>query len=66
MDRNLDIDMNVLKKWVANAVLSLIEDHEFDMLSVPKLGEAVKACSIDWFYFPVRNMEISTDKAMNA
>ena len=39
-DRDLDLDMDAIKGWGANAALSLIEDHEFEMLGVPKLGEA--------------------------
>ena len=31
--------MDAIKGWVANAVLSLIEDHEFEMLGVPEPGE---------------------------
>jgi ADP-ribosyl-[dinitrogen reductase] hydrolase len=33
-DRDLDLDMDAIKGWGANAVLSLIEDHEFEMLGV--------------------------------
>lgn len=62
--RDLDLDMNAIKSWGADAVLSLIEEHEFDMLGVPKLGEAVKARSIEWFHFPVRDLDVPTLEAM--
>ena len=63
-DRDLDLDMDAIKGWGASAVLSLIEDHEFEMLGVPKLGEAVKARGVDWFHFPVRDLDTPTDHAM--
>ena len=63
-DRDLDLDMDAIKGWGASAVLSLIEDHEFEMLGVPKLGEAVKARGIDWFHFPVPDLDTPTDDAM--
>lgn len=63
-DRDLDLDMDAIKGWGANAVLSLIEDHEFEMLGVAKLGEAVKARGIEWFHFPIRDLDSPTDDAM--
>lgn len=64
-DRDLDLDMEAIKGWGANAVLSLIEDHEFEMLGVPELGEAVKARGIDWLHFPIRDLDTPTDNAMD-
>lgn len=64
-DRDLELDMDAIKGWGANAVLSLIEDHEFEMLGVPKLGEVVEARGINWFHFPVRDLDIPTDSAMS-
>lgn len=63
-DRDLDLDLDAIKGWGTSAVLSLIEDHEFERLGVPKLGEAVKARGIDWFHFPVRDLDTPADDAM--
>lgn len=63
-DRDLDLDLDVIKTWGADAVLSLIEDHEFEMLSVHNLGEAVKARGIEWFHFPIRDLDTPTDESM--
>lgn len=63
-DRDLDLDLDAVKGWGANAVLSLIEDHEFEMLGVRELGEAVKALGIEWVHFPIRDLDTPTDKAM--
>ena len=63
-DRDLDLDVDAIKGWGANAVLSLIEDHEFEMLGVLELGGAVKARGIEWFHFPIRDLDTPTDEAM--
>ena len=63
-DRDLDLDLDVIKAWRANIVLSLIEDHEFEMLGVPKLGAALKARGIEWVHFPIRDLDTPTDDAM--
>lgn len=63
-DRNLEIDMDAIKNWGADAVLSLIEDHEFDMLGVTQLSLAMKARNIDWFHFPIRDLDVPTADAM--
>jgi ADP-ribosylglycohydrolase/protein-tyrosine phosphatase len=63
-ERDLDLDMDAIKAWGTSAVLSLIEDHEFEMLGVPELGQAVKARGIDWFHFPVRDLDTPADDTM--
>ena len=63
-DRDLDLDMDAIKGWGASAVLSLIEDHEFEMLGVAKLGEAVKGRGIEWVHFPIRDLDTPTDEVM--
>lgn len=45
-DRDLDVDLDVIKAWGAKAVLTLIEDAEFDLLSVTGLGDAARARGI--------------------
>ncbi len=64
-DRDLDLDMDAIEGWGASAVLSLIEDHEFEMLGVPALGEAVTARGIEWLHFPIRDLDTPTDDAMS-
>lgn len=63
-DRDLDADLDVATAWGTKTVLSLIEDHEFELLSVSRLGEAVKARGMDWHHFPVRDVDVPTPEAM--
>ena len=62
--RDLDLDMDDIKKWRATAVVTLIEDHEFQKLAVQPLGEAVKARGIEWHHFPIRDIDVPTRDAM--
>jgi ADP-ribosylglycohydrolase/protein-tyrosine phosphatase len=64
-DRDLDVDLDAIKAWGANAVLTLIEDHEFDLLSVSGLGDAVKARGMEWYHFPIRDVDVPTPEAMD-
>ena len=41
-DRDLDKDLAVLRDWGANAVVTLLEDHEFALLGVPDFPAAMK------------------------
>ena len=63
-ERDLDLDMDAVKAGGTNAVLSLIEDHEFELLGVPDLVEAVKARGIEWLHFPIRDLDTPTDDVM--
>ena len=63
-DRDLDLDMDQIRNWDADAVLTLIEEHEFTELSVLHLGAAVKARGIEWFHFPITDTDVPTPEAM--
>ena len=54
-ERDLDLDLDAVVAWGAKAVISLIEDHEFDLLKVPGLGRAVKSRRMMWFHLPIRD-----------
>lgn len=51
--RDLGIDLDAIRAWGANAVVTLIEDHEFAELRVEGLGLEVGARSMDWFHLPI-------------
>jgi ADP-ribosyl-[dinitrogen reductase] hydrolase len=56
-ERDLNIDLDAAVAWGASAVISLIEDHEFDLLKVPGLGSAVEAKGMRWFHLPIRDVK---------
>jgi ADP-ribosyl-[dinitrogen reductase] hydrolase len=51
--RDLDLDLQVIRDWQAQALVTLIEDFEFELLSVPELPEKVRALGIRWLHLPI-------------
>ena len=49
-DRDLAADVGAIKDWGAEAVLTLVEDHELDQLRVPRLGEVIEAAGMTWYH----------------
>jgi protein-tyrosine phosphatase len=52
-DRDLDLDLQVIQNWQAKALVTLIEDFEFKLLSVPELAEKTKSIGIRWLHLPI-------------
>ena len=51
--RDLDLDLDVIQHWGATALISMIEDQEFDCLSVRGLGNAVEHRHMEWWHLPI-------------
>ena len=54
-NRDLDVDLAVVKAWNPALVLSLVEEHEFAGLDVPQFRSAVRAASLPWVFAPIRD-----------
>jgi protein-tyrosine phosphatase len=52
-ERDLAADLEVIRLWRPDAVVTLIEDHEFVELDVIHLGPQVRAHGIAWHHFPI-------------
>ncbi|MGU3329459.1 cyclin-dependent kinase inhibitor 3 family protein [Methylobacterium mesophilicum] len=57
-DRELTVDVEAIRTWGASSVLSLIEPHEFDVLSVKGLPDAVRDAGLVWFHAPIPDVSI--------
>lgn len=55
-ERDLTADLDVISKWHPDALVTLIERHEFEMLGVPRLGEQIVARGIDWHHLPIADV----------
>ncbi|MDE0127019.1 MAG: ADP-ribosylglycohydrolase family protein [Bryobacterales bacterium] len=55
-DRDLDLDLDVVQRWGATAVISLITDPEFDRLRVRGLSKAVQDRHMEWWHLPIRDV----------
>ena len=49
------MDLTVIKEWGASAVLTLIEDFEFELLNVQNLGQMVRNMGMKWFHLPIQD-----------
>jgi len=56
--RDLPEDLDAIAPWNPAAIVTLIEDHEFDMLRVQDLGRQVRARGIEWHHLPIVDGEI--------
>lgn len=57
-DRDLAIDLDAIEQWGAAAVVTLIEDHEFESLQVAGLGAAVADRNMAWYHLPIRDVGV--------
>ena len=51
--RDLDTDLDAIQRWGATAVVSLITDEEFGLLSVRGLPGAVRDRHMEWWHVPI-------------
>ena len=61
-ERDLKLDLDAVAKWQPNAMLTLIEDHEFNMLGVPDLGAQVCARGIEWYHLPIPDVDVPDER----
>ena len=54
--RDLATDIAVIREWGASAVVTLIEEHEFEMLGVQALPDAMREVGIEWHHLPVQDV----------
>src|SRR4051812_4206741 len=52
--RDLGADLDVIAAWNAAAVVTLVEAHELEALSIPRLGEEVRLRHMEWHHWPIR------------
>lgn len=63
--RDLDVDLNVIRAWGAGLALSLMVGDEFALLHVPRLGEGFRSRGIAWHHLPIQDLG-SPDEAFHA
>ncbi len=56
--RDLDLDLQVILEWKADALVTLIEDFEFELLDVPELPDKAREYGIRWMYLPIVDVRI--------
>ncbi len=54
--RDLATDLSSLRAWGAQALVTLLEEHEFDLLHVQDLGDKAESAGLDWYHLPIPDM----------
>lgn len=57
-DRDLGADLMIIQNWGASTVMTLIEPHEFELLQVATLGQAVTRLGLRWIHLPIRDVDV--------
>ena len=57
-DRDLYTDLQVIHDWGATTVVTLIEDHEFQMLEVDDFEAEVRAFGMEWLHLPILDVSV--------
>lgn len=60
--RNLAADLDVIRNWGADALVSLIEDHEIRDLGVASLGREAEARGMEWHHLPIRDVTLPDEQ----
>ena len=61
-DRDLAMDLEAIRAWPAAALVTLIEQHEFRLLGVEGLPQAVEAAGLEWFWWPIRDVDVPDER----
>ena len=51
-------DLELIRQWGADAVLSLVEDRELQLLKVPDLGDDIQKAGMIWYHFAIPDFGI--------
>ena len=57
-NRDLNTDVAAIKSWGATLVISLIEDHEFDLLSIQRLQAELSDAGLQWLHLPIKDVSV--------
>lgn len=60
--KHMMVDIEALKEWGVNGVVSLIEPHEFKMNKVEELPKLLTDAGIWWLHLPIIDMEIPSQE----
>ena len=56
--RNLQMDIETIVDWGGSTLVTLMEQHELDMLNVPDLGQVAESYGLNWYHLPIRDVSI--------
>jgi ADP-ribosyl-[dinitrogen reductase] hydrolase len=57
-DRDLATDLDVVAKWNAAAVVTLLEPHELEELQILDLGQEINKRFMEWHHLPIPDVNV--------
>lgn len=57
-DRDLGADLDVIARWNAAAIVTLLEDHEFEALDIVDLESEVHRRFMEWHHLPIEDVSV--------
>lgn len=65
-DRDLATDLEAIKAWGAECVVTLMEDFEFPRLGIPGFRSVMAAQAFDWLHLEIRDADVPDDRFKSA
>ena len=65
-NRDLGKDLQAIRAWGATTVVTLIEDHEFRLLTIESLADEVRALGMNWVHLPIVDVSIPDSRFEDA
>lgn len=59
--RDLAIDLDLVKAWGAAAVVTLMPTGELQAVKVGHVGDEVEARGMEWHHLPIRDVDVPDD-----
>lgn len=57
--RDLSLDIDAVKEWGGQTLITLMEDHEFPLLGIPEFSHYLKGVKgLRWLHLPIKDMQI--------
>jgi len=57
-ERDLDADLDVIQRWGAQVIVTLVEAFELEALKVADLGERVQMRGMRWLHMPIVDVSV--------
>lgn len=57
-ERNLELDVAAINNWGADAVVTIMENQEFDLLGIPNFPQVMSSQPYKWFHLEIKDSSI--------
>ncbi len=60
-ERRLGLHLQAVQDWGAVTLVSLLEDYEFELLNVTRMGARAEALGMEWIHLPIEHHSLPDD-----